>query len=179
LLRQSPNRVSCQDVTIRNNIITTANGNPLMVEIREAALIGPLTTSHNRYYYAAGTAQFSDQRKGSIYNGGLAGWQTHIGGDSNSSEGDPQLDTNYHLAADSPLIDAGFTVSSVTNDYDGGSRPSGAGYDIGADEYGAGTPLPVPPPPDTTGTGGGTSAASGESIETFSSLTSDLTAPLL
>ncbi|MCK4830178.1 right-handed parallel beta-helix repeat-containing protein, partial [bacterium] len=41
---------------------------------------------------------------------------------------------NYdlHLQPDSPCIDAGATLSDVTNDLDGSPRPQGAGYDIGA-----------------------------------------------
>jgi hypothetical protein len=34
----------------------------------------------------------------------------------------------------SPAIDAGESLSEVTNDYDGNHRPQGAGYDIGAFE---------------------------------------------
>ena len=40
---------------------------------------------------------------------------------------------NYHIGEDSPAVDAGTTVS-LDEDYDGDSRPSGGGYDIGADE---------------------------------------------
>src|SRR5256886_5867673 len=42
---------------------------------------------------------------------------------------------DFHLQSGSPLIDKGTTLSQVTNDYDGVSRPQGAGYDIGAFEY--------------------------------------------
>ncbi|HIQ22221.1 MAG TPA: hypothetical protein EYH34_13435 [Planctomycetes bacterium] len=50
--------------------------------------------------------------------------------------GDPKLDTNQRLQAGSAAIDAGVN-SGVTLDLDRGVRPSGAGYDIGADEYAA------------------------------------------
>ena len=53
--------------------------------------------------------------------------------------------TDYHLQSTSPAINAGITLSGVTNDYDGNSRPQGAGYDIGAYEYvSGGTPTPTP-----------------------------------
>ena len=46
---------------------------------------------------------------------------------------------DLHLAASATAaIDRGTAVSEVVDDWDGMSRPHGMGYDIGADEYGAG-----------------------------------------
>jgi serralysin len=42
---------------------------------------------------------------------------------------------DFHLAAGSPAIDTGTTLSVVTKDRDGVSRPQGAGYDVGAYEH--------------------------------------------
>jgi hypothetical protein len=42
---------------------------------------------------------------------------------------------NYHLQADSPAINAGVSLSNVTDDFDGTTRPQGSGYDIGPYEY--------------------------------------------
>ena len=42
---------------------------------------------------------------------------------------------NFHLNASSPMIDAGRTLSRVTHDYNGVSRPQGVAYDLGAFEY--------------------------------------------
>ncbi|MFQ5401517.1 MAG: Calx-beta domain-containing protein [Anaerolineae bacterium] len=53
--------------------------------------------------------------------------------------GDPKLDANQRLQAGSAAIDAGVN-SGVTLDLDGGVRPGGSGYDIGADEYSASAP---------------------------------------
>jgi len=41
---------------------------------------------------------------------------------------------NYHLRPDSPCIDTG-TDAGVYTDIDGQSRPWGAGFDMGADEF--------------------------------------------
>jgi hypothetical protein len=40
---------------------------------------------------------------------------------------------DYHITKDSPAVDAGAVVSLLT-DFDGENRPSGSGFDIGADE---------------------------------------------
>jgi hypothetical protein len=48
--------------------------------------------------------------------------------------GDPGLDPTYHLQSGSAAIDAGLDAG-VDHDIDGDSRPSGDGFDIGADEY--------------------------------------------
>jgi len=52
----------------------------------------------------------------------------------NPLTGDPKLDATYHLQIGSAAIDAGVDAG-VTTDIDGDTRPWGAGYDIGADEY--------------------------------------------
>jgi hypothetical protein len=50
---------------------------------------------------------------------------------------------DYHLAAGSPAIDQGVVVDVVT-DIDGQMRPSGSGFDLGADEYWPHYPLYLP-----------------------------------
>jgi hypothetical protein len=53
---------------------------------------------------------------------------------------------DFQLQPGSPAIDAGTTLSEVTNDITGKLRPVGGAYDIGAYEYGAGGAAPVAPP---------------------------------
>jgi len=53
-------------------------------------------------------------------------------------EGDPRfvdsVGGNFHLAAGSPAIDTGSAEDAPADDCDGQGRPTGGGYDIGADE---------------------------------------------
>ena len=54
------------------------------------------------------------------------------------STGDPMVGADgFHLLAGSPMIDvaAGSFVAPLDVDYDGEARPTGTGYDIGADEF--------------------------------------------
>jgi hypothetical protein len=48
------------------------------------------------------------------------------------------------------VIDRAPVLASVTNDIDDNPRPSGAGYDIGADEFSSGSTLPPSAPTDLT-----------------------------
>jgi hypothetical protein len=44
---------------------------------------------------------------------------------------------DYHLQSSSPAIDQGTNIGAPANDIDGGSRPVGSNWDIGAYEWGA------------------------------------------
>ena len=50
---------------------------------------------------------------------------------------------NFRLTSASPAINAGATLSEVTTDFDGVSRPQGSAPDIGAYEYAGSTPPPA------------------------------------
>jgi len=42
---------------------------------------------------------------------------------------------NFHLKEDSPAIGSGSYIDAPSDDFDGNSRPQGAGYDIVAFEF--------------------------------------------
>jgi hypothetical protein len=48
---------------------------------------------------------------------------------------DPRLTAGLHLRENSPAIDAGTCTGAPATDFDGDTRPTGTGCDIGADEF--------------------------------------------
>jgi len=77
-------------------------------------------------------------------------WKQASGQGANDVLGDPKLAgpwtqpaANAKLQSGSPAIDKGAALAFVTHDFDGTTRPVGAGHDIGAFETGG-----TPPPPD-------------------------------
>jgi len=60
------------------------------------------------------------------------------GGTGNISDNPQLVDSaggDFHLQSGSPCIDIGASIPGLTDDFEGDSRPSGSGYDIGADEF--------------------------------------------
>jgi hypothetical protein len=89
-----------------------------------------------------------------IYNNATAGTSTitadtnlfHNNSDpvvgTNALARDPLLTTGFKPMENSPVVDAGKTINTVTNDLEGTSRPQGNGYDIGCYEF-LFTPYPI------------------------------------
>ncbi|MBX9580976.1 MAG: right-handed parallel beta-helix repeat-containing protein, partial [Gemmataceae bacterium] len=103
------------DPTVVNNVATqTAASTRPAVVVRADGGAGALTLGNNRYYDAGGAAQFRDER-GGVWVGGLALWQARSG-EAGSTEGDPSLAADGHLAAGSPCVDAGRAVAGLTDD---------------------------------------------------------------
>jgi hypothetical protein len=122
------------DPTVENNIVVlSAATNRPMIVVRNHSLSGTVTLNHNRYYKTGGEATFRDERGGtSITN--LSNWRGRIPSDSDSSEGNPQLDAanDYRPMPGSPVVNAGVIVSDVTEDFY--KTPRSGAYDLGAIE---------------------------------------------
>lgn len=116
------------NVIIRNNIFY----NPTSIAVTTYALsiTGSCSVDHNIVYNAGGSV------------GIFASLPAGCSETSEKVNVDPKMVNpgghDFHLAAGSPAIDAGAAVSGVTTDFAGAARPQGAGFDIGAYEYGAG-----------------------------------------
>lgn len=80
--------------------------------------------------YAAGGSDFVDTGSGTVQSYNLFGTDPVF---VNASTGD------FRLQSTSPAINTGISLSIVTTDFDGGTRPFGPAPDIGAYEWGAAT----------------------------------------
>jgi hypothetical protein len=110
-----------EDVVIRNNIFSQ-NG---FAQIQVEASVTNLTIDYNLI-------------------DGYRGYATETYG-TDYVTGDPLFVSisgvlpDFHLQQNSPAIDKGSSSDAPADDYDGNVRPYGAGYDIGAYEYGSDT----------------------------------------
>jgi len=67
--------------------------------------------------------------------GDQSGPVTDLGGNISSDPLFVAAPANIHLSPASPCIDTGTCTGAPVTDFEGDSRPSGAGCDMGADEF--------------------------------------------
>ncbi len=143
----------CKDVKVANNIfVQSATAKGQMARLR--GLPDGTNELSNNYYFKSGTVKFRIDKTEDDYTefDGFANWKTQSKLDAASTNADPKLDAQYHLATGSPCIGAGKILSElVDKDYDGGVRSSK--WDIGTDQFNAGATLAVPPLSTVIGTG--------------------------
>lgn len=153
MLRPSQFDVPNQNPTIENNIVMlNSNSSSEMLTIRGGGLNGPMNFRNNLFYDPRGPANFWNQTSPpNGYQGGLAGFETHVRAGSNNKEGNPLLDASFHLSVNSPARASGRGGTGLALDYDG--NPRAATPDIGADQFSPGFALAVPPAGGTLGIG--------------------------
>jgi hypothetical protein len=128
-LQESPNTLVQNNTVILDNDITWA------IEYRFAAtqnvqIVNNLTNKSVRARDSAG-ASVSNNVASAVNSWFVA-----------ATSGD------LHLAsAVSAVVDKGQSVSGVSDDFDGQSRPQGSAFDVGADEYGGAASAKKPAPP--------------------------------
>ena len=117
---------------VYNNTVYYENSYPNAIEYRWEATTGVLIANNL-------TSRAIARRDGA--SGTVSHNLTSAAGSwfVNPSIGDLHL--SYAVPA---VVDQGESISGLTTDFDGGGRPQGAGFDIGADEYGAGAVTPTP-----------------------------------
>ena len=95
-----------------------------------------LTSDFNVF---SGVDNFHWSEGGTVFkNQSFAQWTAATGHDQNSTLCQPTLVSvgDFHLSgSDTCALDQGIALAEVPVDIDGDERPSGAAYDVGADEY--------------------------------------------
>lgn len=109
------------DVAVYNNTIFMENSYPNALEYR---------FSNTNAYIANNLTNRNIQSR----DGGSATLETNYT-EADSSFFENVLLYDFHLSGDiSMVVDSGTTIDELTDDFEGDSRPQGAGFDIGADE---------------------------------------------
>lgn len=104
------------------------------VRIFNNILTMPTTTSTNRYGISSQTALLGYSNN--LFNGHAARYSANLSAGANDVIGDPLFSgEELKLGNGSPAIDAGISTNAPTVDFEGTTRPQGAGVDIGADEF--------------------------------------------
>ncbi len=106
-----------QNVVIRNNLVS--QNLTFQIAVVAAAPPDSVVVDHN---LIDGYRGYEDEVYGADYLAGDAGFLNLAALD-------------FHLSPTSAAIDQGSPVDAPTADFDGDPRPSGNGYDIGADEW--------------------------------------------
>jgi predicted small secreted protein len=110
---------------LKNNLFIGLGGNNTdWDEVLQNPSGQTMTRSYNLWAQTSGAAMLYYSAETGGINGGTLDFVDAAGGD-------------FHIGANSTAIDAGTTLADVPTDADGGSRPSGSAYDIGAYEYGS------------------------------------------
>lgn len=142
---------------IKNNIAYQAKDAVLNIE---AGSVSTTTSDYNLLYNPSGTV--------AKYNGlsysTLSSYQSASGQDAYSRSADPLFENigayNFALTGNSPAINAGATLASVTEDIIGTARPYSTGFDIGAYEsLVVFTPTPTASGTSSTSSGSSSSAS--------------------
>ncbi|MCY2966152.1 MAG: hypothetical protein NT069_21400, partial [Planctomycetota bacterium] len=115
--------VASTNPTVVNNIIVTNSDNATrMVDIREGSITGGLNLDYNQYYGTSvrGTLFIDRNLTGDgTPEQTFSQWKANYGYDTHSILGNPQLDTSWHLTANSPAIGKAFALAGLTKDFDG------------------------------------------------------------
>jgi len=124
----------CRDVAFVNNVVVgSAEGGRPLVWIYTNGVSGGLVFENN--CYSGGNGKFWNQQAGGPVD--FEAWKAS-GQDKTSLFADPRLDGDFRLTAESPCVGKGKILPGFAVDIDGGRR--NGEWDIGADEFGAGSP---------------------------------------
>lgn len=125
---------SASNVRVFNNTIFLNHAYPNAIEYRFSASRGIAIANNLTNRQIALRDGGSASLDSNVTNALISWFVNPAGGD---------LHLNGNIAG---VVEAGIAVPGLTDDFDQGTRPYGAGFDIGADEYGSVGPGVSPPP---------------------------------
>ena len=143
----------------RNNIVTDiTSSSGYHLQISDSVIAGKSSAQNFMFNQSSGSVRI--YWAGELY-GSAAEWVADSGKGAGSVVANPIFvnasGRNYKLASGSPAIDRGVSIAnydevfrasfgvSLLRDYEGDARPSGNGWDVGADEFNAGSNGPNAP----------------------------------
>jgi len=129
----STGNVQLSYITIGSPVLI--NGAAVYVAAGSTHLLDSIITNHLIGLRNEGGAVIQDYN---LFAGNTVTSTGSVLGGSHNVAGDPKFvnvaHDNYHLSAGSAAIDQGIDLG-IPIDFDGDPRPTGAGFDIGFDEY--------------------------------------------
>lgn len=145
-----PGHGSLRNISIMNNVIYNnglkpdiANGGIFVIDtaVQKVVIRNNILSKNQEYQIMTPSGSAEVTVDHNLVEGHVdwdwGTWKTTRGADYVS--GDPQFinvaNADFHLNKTSPAIDNGSSINAPNVDFDGNSRPQGAGYDIGALEY--------------------------------------------
>lgn len=131
--------VSISNIQIRNNVFFNVKN--YAIYCHYASDMKKVSCDYNSWYPQSSTTmlRYSYPLNSTVIAAGSYTWGSYRTAFSNtdvhSINSNPVLNTNGSLMSNSPCINKGLTVSTVTNDFEKIARPQGLEYDMGAYEY--------------------------------------------
>lgn len=128
-IKMSADVETTTNITLKNNIIDNCYYG---IQIDSDCTAG-FVSNYNNFYNLGFVGKYGDTAED------ISSWRTASGQDANSQTSDPSLvsttagSENFHLQAESAMIDNGTNIASVVDDFEGQGRPYNI-TDIGADE---------------------------------------------
>ena len=145
-----PERTNLTNNTAYNNLFYNVTFPILIMRQIGGTIVQNNTADYNLFYNVGPTESLvlnrsliyfcRDDCGNKVYRYAFTDWKNlGLNFDNNSLANNPLLINisafDFNLTSSSPAIDEGITISDVTDDFEGDSRPQGSGYDIGPDEY--------------------------------------------
>ncbi|MEI6753249.1 MAG: T9SS type A sorting domain-containing protein [Paludibacter sp.] len=130
--------VTFTNLQIRNNVFINAKDYGIFTTYESN--MSKVNFDYNCWYPQSTTLilQYNYPLNSTVRTPGSYVWSSYraaYGNEAHSIMANPRINTDGSLMSNSPCIDKGLALSTVSNDFKKTARPQGLGYDMGAFEY--------------------------------------------